>query len=441
MNGIEKSIRIPYDRSTMEENYGIRFPKTLVPNSTVDFYKWAVIACDQYTSDPDYWAEVNRIVGDEPSTLRLVFPEVYLGAPDTDSRLDQIARNTGDYLSRGLLTEHEAAPMLIERHTGSGRVRRGLLLAFDLEEYDFGTGSTSLIRPTEETITERLPPRMRIRKAAAAEFPHILILIDDRSRGVIEPVFSGRSRLKKLYETELMLGGGSVTGYLVDKPDLRNSILDGLRVCLQQAAELSPNHPLLFAVGDGNHSLATAKQVWEEKKAAGAAVDDPARYALAELVNLYDEGLVFEPIHRIVTGRSARSLRDDLVQRVGGRIVANGRSSGAGAPVGDSVRWVLPRESGTIELAMEELPGVRVQRALEEMARADSSVAIDYIHGDEALDELVHREQGVGLLFPGLSKGGLFSMVSERGALPRKMFSLGEAGEKRYYVEGRSIQA
>lgn len=426
-------------RSVRQEGLGIVFPRALLPSDGIDYARWSVIACDQYTSNPDYWARVEGIVGDQPSTLRLIFPEVYLGASDADARLEAIGRTTGEYLRAGVLEERPAAPILVERNTGSGRRRIGLLLAFDLEQYDFSPGSTSLIRPTEETITERLPPRMRIRRVAAAEFPHILILVDDRPRSVVEPVFSLRDRLTKLYETELMLGGGTVAGYLVDDEEALARMLDGLTGCLERAREESPHSPLLFAVGDGNHSLATAKQIWEERKKEGAGPDDPARYAMAELINLYDEGLVFEPIHRIVTGRPKGRLLSELVDRTGGRLVRG--DDGNDTHSESTLRWILPRESGRLELPTGTgLAGEAVQRALEGMATADRGLSIDYIHGDEALDLLVHENQGLGLLFPALSKAELFSLVATRGALPRKMFSLGEAKEKRYYVEGRSIR-
>lgn len=409
---------------------GVAFPRVLLPADTVDYAKWAVIACDQYTSEPEYWSKVERIVGDAPSTLRLMLPEVYLDAPDVDARLAQIADTTASYLSDGLLAEYGPAPVLVVRETGSGRRRLGLLLAFDLEHYEFSRGSTSLIRPTEETIVERLPPRVRIRKAAAAEFPHILVLIDDSLQSVVEPVFRDRDRLPLLYDTELMLGGGAVSGYAVNDPEMQHRLVAGIEACMRRAEEESSGDPLLFAVGDGNHSLATAKRVWEEAKAAGAPPDHPSRFALAELVNIYDAGLVFEPIHRIVIGDDPESLLDRISNRCGA-------SDNADDALDErTIRWITPRESGALRVPGTELAGVLVQRAIEEL----TDVGVDYIHGDESLGELVHTNQALGILMPSLTKAELFPLVRERGVLPRKMFSLGEAAEKRYYVEGRVIR-
>lgn len=410
---------------------GIEFPNVLLPAQGIDYHKWAVIACDQYTSEPDYWRRVEEIVGDAPSTLRLILPEVYLGSPDMDARLSQIAETTEQYLAKGILSETEAAPILVSRTTGSGRRRNGLLLSFDLEQYDFGHGAKPLIRPTEETIVERLPPRARIRRAAAAEFPHILVLVDDRARRIIQPLFEHRDTLEKRYETELMLGGGSVSGYAVTNTKTQRELLDALAACRGEAMERDPDAPFLYAVGDGNHSLATAKRVWEERKASGATSDDPSRFALAELIDIYDPGLVFEPIHRLVAGRPAGELLDFIADRTGSTVHR-------GAPeTARSVRWVTSEESGTLEVPGSDLPGVPVQRALE--AIPESDVWIDYIHGDESLNELIHAHLGLGILMPPVPKSEFFSLVRTRGVLPRKMFSLGEASEKRYYVEGRRI--
>ena len=283
---------------------GIQIPQVYLPKPGVDLKKWAVIACDQFTSEPEYWNQVEKIVGDAPSTFNLTFPEVYLEKPGAAERIQNIQSAMRKYLDAGILQPHEGL-IYVER-TVAGKTRKGIVLCLDLERYDYTKGSSSLIRATEGTIVERLPPRMKIREGAALELPHILVLIDDPNRTVIEPLRAARSKLEKLYDFDLMLDSGHLTGYAVNS-DFENKIIEALRglakpeVFAKKYGIDSKSPVLLFAMGDGNHSLATAKAIWEKVKPQ-VGMDHPARYALVEIENVHDEGLEFEPIHRVLFG-------------------------------------------------------------------------------------------------------------------------------------------
>ncbi len=302
----------------------------LLPRPGIDLKKWAVIACDQYTSEPQYWREVEREVGDAPSTLHLIFPEVHLGAPDAPARIRNIQATMRRYLSDGLLVPHDGA-VLVERRIGA-QVRRGLMLELDLEHYDYATDSTSLIRPTEGTMVARLAPRIEVRRGAAIELPHILVLIDDPQRTVIEPLAALRDALRRLYDTELMRGGGHVAGFALD-PARINGAVRALQALADPAA-FAPRYgvppgtpPMLFAMGDGNHSLATAKSIWDSSKAT-VGMDHASRYALVEVVNIHDPALEFSPIHRLLIGVTG-DVRKALVQGFGSRVSFTDMPSGA----------------------------------------------------------------------------------------------------------------
>ena len=284
---------------------GVQIPQVYLPRPGVDLGKWAVIACDQYTSQPEYWRKVEEIVGEAPSTLNLIFPEVYLEEPGSEVRIRRIQQTMQDYLTEGLLVPYDGM-VYVERRV-SGKLRKGLVLALDLERYDFNKGAQSLIRSTEGTIIERLPPRMRIRENAQLELPHILVLIDDPSCTVIEPVGKAKTQLKKLYDFELMAGSGHLEGYLLDNPSVEAGVIEALekladpQTFVTKYGISSNQSVLLFAMGDGNHSLATAKAIWEKIKAQ-VGMDHPARYALVEIENVHDQGLDFAPIHRVLFG-------------------------------------------------------------------------------------------------------------------------------------------
>ncbi len=429
----------------------IQVPDIYLPRPGVDLTKWAVIACDQYTSQPEYWHKVEQLVGKAPSTLNMIFPEVYLESPDADQRIQRIQHAMNEYLSNGLLVKHTGF-VYVERQVG-GKLRRGLVLALDLEQYDYNKGSRSLIRATEGTIIERLPPRIRIREAARLELPHILVLTDDPQRTVIEPVGNSTSRLHKLYDFELMYGSGHLRGYLVDDPAIENGILKGLEQLAnpQSFADkygLGNDQPvLLFAMGDGNHSLATAKAIWEKKKHT-VGMDHPSRFALVEIENVHDEGLEFEPIHRVLFGLKKDifdSLRAYYQQAVtfspcAGQDEMVRRVSQAAGDV-QTIGVVSPQGYSTLEVhkPSSNLPVGTLQAFLDEFLKGGGAEKIDYIHGAEMVYKLAGQPGNIAFYLPGMHKSDLFKTVILDGALPRKTFSMGEAYEKRFYMECREI--
>ena len=288
---------------------GIQIPQVYLPKAGTDLTKWAVIACDQFTSEPEYWHEVEKIVGDAPSTLNLTFPEVHLEKSGEEERIQSIQVTMRKYMDEGILQPRDGL-IYVERAVG-GKTRKGVILCLDLERYDYNKGSSSLIRATEGTIVDRLPPRIKIRQGAAMELPHILVLIDDPNHTVIEPLSAAKSKLEKIYDFDLMLESGHLTGYAVST-DYENQVVTALRDLAKPetfAAKygIDKDKPvLLFAMGDGNHSLATAKAIWEKVKPQ-VGMDHPSRYALVEIENVHDDGLEFEPIHRVLFG-----LKKDL---------------------------------------------------------------------------------------------------------------------------------
>lgn len=430
---------------------GVHIPVLLLPKKEIDLTKWAVVACDQFTSQPEYWKEVEDLVGDAPSTLRLIFPEVYLGQDD-QSRIARIQGTMHSYLKDGILEEERG--FLLVRRTTQGphgpRTRSGLLACIDLEEYDYHKGSTSLIRPTEGTILDRLPPRIRIREGAPLELPHVMLLIDDPERTVIEPLVARLGELSMRYDVELMQGGGHLTGYTVDARGEAEAL-----AALQSLAspevfarkyQQPPDTPLLlFAVGDGNHSLATARAVWEKIKTSTGDLSHPARYALVEIVNLHDEGLEFEPIHRVlfdVKKDFLAWLKESLKDQVN---VTPCTPEEAFARVGGGethrVAFVQSEGAGviTFQNPSQNLPVATLQQLLDSFLAEGGAHSIDYVHGTDALYELGARPKNLGFFLPPMPKSDLFKTVILDGALPRKTFSMGEAFEKRYYLECRRI--
>ncbi len=430
---------------------GIQAPNILLPKRNLDYTKWAVIACDQFTSEPAYWDEVEALVGKAPSTFRLTLPEVYLDSPEEGRRVESIRQTMQAYMAQQLFEEH-AGFVLVER-TVAGKTRHGLMLALDLEQYDFNKGSTSLIRATEGTIIERIPPRVRIRAGAPLELPHILVLIDDPQRTVIEPLVAQRQSLKPLYDFDLMLGSGHLNGYFVDKPQLEQGVVAALEKLAQPATfcakyGLEPGRAvLLFAMGDGNHSLATAKTIWEQVKGQ-VGMNHPARYALVEIENVHDEGLEFEPIHRVlfdVKADFAGALTEhfagrarlipckdaqEMVARVDGQHGPE-QAFGVVAPQGFSV--------ATIAQPPTNLPVGTLQGFLDPWGKRGGFGKIDYVHGKDVTVRLGAQAGHLGFYLPAMAKGDLFKTVILDGALPRKTFSMGEAKEKRFYMEARRI--
>ncbi|MGD0611419.1 MAG: DUF1015 domain-containing protein [Anaerolineales bacterium] len=435
------------------EDIGVQTPQIYLPKPGTNLTKWAVIACDQFTSQPDYWQQVEKIVGRAPSTLKLILPEVYLEEIGEAERIQRIQATMRKYLETQLLKPHEGM-ILVERST-DGRTRTGVVLCLDLERYDYTKSSTSLIRATEGTILERLPPRMKIRQGAELELPHILVLIDDPERSVIEPIRAASARLEKLYDFDLMLASGHLIGYDID-PQSEVHIIRALRNLVRPdsfAAKygISPDQPvLLFAMGDGNHSLATAKALWEKMKLQ-VGMDHPARYALVEIENVHDEALQFEPIHRVLFGVKrdlvaamqqffhggfrCASVKDrlDMVQVVehsGGQAQSFGLIGGGEGRLYGVV---------TIERPSSNLPVGTLQAFLDVFLKEGGAEKIDYVHGEEVVDKLGRLPGNAGFLLPGMDKSDLFKTVILDGALPRKTFSMGEAREKRFYMEAHKI--
>ena len=431
---------------------GILIPEVYLPKPGVDLHKWAVIAVDQFTSQPEYWAQVEQIVGDAPSTFRLTLPEIYLEKPGEAERIQAIQATTRQYLDAGIL-QPRTGLIYVER-TAGGKTRKGLMLCLDLECYDYTTGSTSLIRATEGTIVDRLPPRIKIREGAALELPHILVLIDDPLRTVIEPIGAATANLEKLYDFDLMLGSGHLTGYAVNDPALEDGVIAALRGLAQpetfaQKYGLTPDQPvLLFAMGDGNHSLATAKAIWEKIKSP-VGPDHPARYALVEIENVHDEGLDFEPIHRVLFGLK-RDFWSALKETFGDNVTYAPAATAdemitrvdAGQADRQLMGLVTAQGCGVIEIAQasSNLPVGTIQAFLDPFLKAGGAEKIDYVHGADVTVRLGSQPGQVGLYLPGMRKGDLFKTVILDGALPRKTFSMGEAREKRFYLEARKIQ-
>lgn len=417
-----------------QAHLGIKTGRWLLPREDVNPTAWACVACDQFTSQPEYWAEARALVGDQPSTLQLILPEGELG--EAPKRIPQIHAEMRRYLAEGVLQPLAAEGFILtERSTGSG-ARVGLVVLLDLEDYDYREGSRSLIRPTEGTIVERIPPRLQVRRGAPIELSHVMMLIDDPLCSVIEPLYEKRAELKRLYDFPLMLGGGHLCGYAVQDPqDLLGveSALAALKGRLPQES------PLLYAVGDGNHSLATAKAYWEEVKATlpmDRQGEHPARYAMVELTNLHDDALTFEPIHRLLVGVDGDDLlpqMEQYAQAKGLNLVGNGAAQ--------EILCVYEGKEVAVTLGggQETLAVGALQTFLDEWLQAHPQVRVDYVHGEQTVRELSQREKTVGFLLPKPEKGGIFVEVARKGALPRKTFSLGEAKEKRYYMEARGI--
>lgn len=432
---------------------GVQSPQIYLPRRGVDLKKWAVVACDQYTAQPEYWEQVAAFVGEAPSTLKLIFPEVYLNAPDMPQRIAAIQETMQAYLSEGILEPH-AGMIYVERNS-DGKTRHGLMLCLDLERYDYRRGTTSLIRPTEGTIIERIAPRVQIRQNAVLELPHILVLIDDPQQTVIEPITHQKNTLKKLYETDLMFGGGFLEGYALS-PEMEERVFSALEALAQPSVfarryGVGEDIPvLLFAVGDGNHSLATAKAVWEQLKPQ-VGEDHPARYALVEIENVHDSGIVFEPIHRLLFGvrqEISSALREAFGEGLHFQSVSSEAEMVARVKEGQSGRQTFGVIAGgdTVSFAVAEIdqPTANLavgtlQNFLDQFLRQAGAESIDYIHGEEALLHLSAPPGRVGFYLPAMSKHALFETVIRDGVLPRKTFSMGEAHEKRYYMEARRI--
>lgn len=402
-----------------------------------EYEKWAVIACDQFTSEPEYWQETENMTEGAVTALDLILPEIYLGEADVDKRIDKIAANMYGYLDSDVFEEHKNALIYVERIQTDGVLRAGVVGAADLEEYDYSKGSTSQIRATEATVTERIPPRIKVREKAPIELPHIMILIDDEKKALIEPLAEHKDDMKKLYDFELMQGGGRLAGWLLTDT-LRDELLEKLakfseKEAFEKRYGLADTAPLTFAMGDGNHSLATAKAYYEKLKAANPDKDmssHPARYALAEIVNLHSPALDFEAIHRIVGTADIDQMMAKMTDELG---LSEEPAEQSFVTVRGGEKKKLYVHKPTSKLTVGSL-----QNFLDKYL-AENGGDIDYIHGTEVVEKLAADGKKIGFVLPDMGKEQLFPTVIADGALPRKTFSMGHARDKRYYVEARKI--
>ena len=392
----------------------------LLPKNA-DYEKWAVIACDQFTSQPEYWEEVAREVGDAPSTLHMILPEVLL--PGTDEQIAAIHKTMAGYLESGVFAEYKDSYIYVERTLLDGSIRKGLVGALDLNQYDYRPETDTRVRATEATVQERIPPRMRVRRGAPLEMPHVLMLCDDQKKTIIEPLAAEKQNMQKVYDFSLCADGGTIRGWLLSR-ELTAKVNAALAVYEQEKV------PMTYAVGDGNHSLATAKACYEElkKNNPGADLSDhPARFALVELENIHDEAQQFAPIHRVIAHTQPEKILTYLQKTCKGETTC-------------SIPWFSGSEQGVLELGIRpgQLPLAVLQQALDAYLAANPG-EIDYIHGDDVVQKLAQEKNALGFLVPGIEKNQFFQSIITDGILPRKTFSMGHAQEKRYYLEARKI--
>ncbi len=405
----------------------------LIPNKDTDMSKWSVVACDQYTSEPEYWSEVEKNTACVPSAYNLILPEVFLESDDVDERIEKTHLAMKQYLNEDVLRKIPNCYVYVERTLNNGQLRRGIIGCVDLEEYDYSFGSKSKIRATEKTVVERIPPRLKVRTDAALELPHIMLLLDDAEKKIIEPLTDKKNEFEKLYDFDLMMSSGHISGYI-----LSESAADDLEKKIEALSQtdkfnrkydVCEKSPLVFAVGDGNHSLATAKEYYNNiKKEMGdeVAKKSPARYALTELVNLHDDSLVFEAIHRVIFDVDNKKFADGLKKLC--------------SPDGTQV-FELVGENGREHLAIGNptcnITVGSVQEYIDKYI-AENGGRVDYIHGEDVVNALV-KEGNIGIILKPMGKDELFKTVIKDGSLPRKTFSMGNASDKRFYTEARII--
>ncbi len=386
----------------------------------VNMEKWSVVACDQYTAQPEYWERVSKFVGNSPSTLNLVYPEAFLS--EGDGRISVINKTMDEYIDKKVFAEIPGCFIYVERTLNSGKIRRGLVGSVDLEEYDFSKGSKSAIRATEGTILERIPPRVKIRENAPLEFPHVLLLMDDED----DTVFSKIAKERQVYDFDLMENGGHISGWLVSG-DMADAIVERLDRFSENAKD-----GLVYAVGDGNHSLATAKTCWENLKkelTAEEQISHPARFCLVELENIHDDALEFEPIHRVLFNVNPDEVLESLKKYY--------ETSDTESEGSQKIVCTYGNETKTIYVnnPSSNLTVGTLQKFLDEMG-----YELDYIHGEDVVKELSKGANAMGFILPCPQKSELFETVITDGALPRKTFSMGEANEKRFYLEAKKIK-
>jgi len=496
---------------------GIAIPEVLLPSDGIDMQKWPVIACDQYTSQPEYWSELENVVGNEPSTLRLILPEVYLESSNLEKRINKINITMKKYIDESILVPQKPGLIFLERKTPRVKSRKGLILAVDLEKYDYDKNSQTLIRATEKTVIERLPPRVKIRKNAPVEVPHIQLLVDDPDMTVIEPIAEAVAKLagnirrittnniangssygntndsnstcdstnnstngstnsstigsagnsinniEKIYDFDLVMGGGHVKGYMITGQEIIHNIATALEKLSdsvnfhEKYGVNAENGVLLFAVGDGNHSLASAKVHWENVKSSILPEDrenHPARYAMVEVINVHDEGLIFEPIHRVLFNVDYKKLMDAMKKYFGNYSPVSIKIFSSKENMDSEIYAIrkkatnchfFPFVSGygyslaIIEKPLHNLVVAELQEFLDFYIENNPTTKIDYIHGDDVVTAIGTKTGNLGFYLPPIDKHQLFKTVIADGTLPRKTFSMGEAEEKRYYLECRKI--
>lgn len=421
---------------------GVAVPEILIPDEKTNMRKWAVIACDQFTQNQQYWNDVERFVGSSPSALHVMLPEIYLDTPEKAERIASAKEIMRSYIEDGVLNLLPPGFILVERYI-DGVVRKGLMVNVDLEEYENEPYKNPVVRPSEEVITERIPPRIEIRNGADIEMPHIMLLMDDKNKTVIEPVWQKKEFFPKVYDFELMMNGGRITGYFINNKETEHEIMQAL-------AALPLKDGMRFCVGDGNHSLATAKAVWEQAKerlTPEQRAESPLRYVLCELINIYDEGLTIKPIHRTISGLNTSKCVQYIVDRLNAsgadaRLVFSRRKPNLQqSDAAQTIFFSSKDSAGRIEIysptssmIVEEL-----QPVLENFIREFPSCKLEYVHGDEELEELTRQYDTLGFIMPAMEKDTFFDTLASFGVLPKKSFSLGEAKDKRYYLECRLI--
>ena len=401
--------------------------------------KWSVVACDQYTSEPQYWTDTDNFVADSPSVLRLIVPEIYLNDDDIDNRIKDVNRCMNEYIDMGIFKEYKNTYIYVERTQANGAVRRGIVCCVDLEEYDYSVGSVSKIRATEGTVISRIPPRLKVRTDASIELPHIMMLIDDADRDIIECNISEKANFEKIYDFELMNNSGHIVGYKMSEAacELLNKKLSALDDidAFNSKYGLDVINPLVFAVGDGNHSLATAKAHFNniKKELGEAAMEHPSRYALCELVNLHDDSLVFEAIHRVVFDTDGDKFLEELSSMYD--------ISYDSDATGHKVRLVINGEIKDVVITNSDdcLAVGAMQKFIDDYCNK-YGCEVDYIHGEDVVMSLCADGNNAGIILDAMDKSDLFRSVAQQGALPRKTFSMGDAWDKRFYVEARKIK-
>lgn len=418
------------------------YPADILLPKDADMTRWAVVACDQFTSQPEYWEGVDKTVGDAPSTLRLILPEAQLNDPNVDAHIAGINAKMKEYVDGGVFKTLPASLIYIERTQSDGKVRHGLIGMVDLDQYDYTPGSGALIRATEGTVLSRIPPRVKVRQDAPIELPHVMLLIDDPDATVIEPLTTGTDGMEPLYDFDLQAGGGHLKGWKLSdaQTDVVADALEGLTASEQMERKYGMKFaaPLLFAVGDGNHSLATAKTCYENLKKVTPESEWatlPARYALVEVVNNHDDALQFEPIHRVVFGVEPEKMLQAFLA------FYPGAHEGEGEGEGHTIAYTHAGGTGyvTVPNPAVQLAVGTLQAFIDAYLRENGG-EVDYIHGDEVTDELGAKPGNIGFKLPAMGKEQLFKTVMADGVLPRKTFSMGHAQDKRYYVEARGIK-